>query len=162
MKVGVVLLIEGNERFGVPSYAQVRDLALRAEQAGLDSIWLYDHLLFRFNGDPPIGHWECFTFLAGLAEATRRIALGTLVACTAFRHPTVLAKMATALDEVSAGRFTLASAEALAQHMRRSAAVGVEHVMYDFRPHRTGGRRAAAVGPDGTHGHAQGCWTRSS
>src|SRR5258706_4049985 len=107
MKVGVVLLIEGNQQFGVPNYRHVRDLALRAEQAGLDSIWLYDHLLFRFNDDPPIGHWECFTFLAGLAEATQRIALGTLVACTAFRHPTVLAKMATALDEVSTGRFTL-------------------------------------------------------
>ena len=107
MKVGVVLLIEGNEQFGVPNYRHVRDLALRAEQAGLDSIWLYDHLLFRFNDDPPIGHWECFTFLAGLAEAAQSIALGTLVACTAFRHPTVLAKMATALDEVSAGRFTL-------------------------------------------------------
>jgi alkanesulfonate monooxygenase SsuD/methylene tetrahydromethanopterin reductase-like flavin-dependent oxidoreductase (luciferase family) len=107
MNVGIVLLIEGNARLGVPQYRAVRDLALRAEQGGVDSLWLYDHLLFRFNDDPPIGHWDCFTFLTGLAEATQHIELGTLVACTAFRHPALLAKIATTLDEVSEGRFTL-------------------------------------------------------
>jgi alkanesulfonate monooxygenase SsuD/methylene tetrahydromethanopterin reductase-like flavin-dependent oxidoreductase (luciferase family) len=107
MKIGVILGIEGNEQVGMPRYREVRDLALRAEQAGLDSIWLYDHLLFRSNAEPPVGHWDCFTFLAGLAEATQRVELGTLVACTAFRNPALLAKMATALDEVSGGRFIL-------------------------------------------------------
>jgi len=107
MKVGVVLLIEGNEQFGVPHYHLIRDLALRAERAGLDALWLYDHLLFRFDDNPPVGHWDCFTFLTGLAEATHRVELGTLVACSAFRHPAMLAKMTTALDELSQGRFTL-------------------------------------------------------
>lgn len=106
MKIGLVLMIEGDAQGVAPRYREVRDLALQAEAAGFDSLWLYDHLLFR-SDDGVHGQWECFTFLAGLADATERIGLGTLVACTAFRNPAVLAKIATALDEVSEGRFTL-------------------------------------------------------
>ncbi|NOK57387.1 MAG: hypothetical protein GFH27_549309n122 [Chloroflexi bacterium AL-W] len=105
MQIGVVLSIEGNEQAGIP-YRTVRDLALQAEQAGFDSLWLYDHLLFR-SDESTAGQWECFTFLAALAEATECITLGTLVACTAFRNPALTAKIATALDEVSNGRFVL-------------------------------------------------------
>lgn len=106
MKIGLVLMIEGGEQAATPRYREVRELALQAEAAGFDSLWLYDHLLFR-SDEETRGQWECFTFLSGLAEATERIELGTLVACTAFRNPAVLAKIATALDEVSGGRFTL-------------------------------------------------------
>lgn len=105
MQIGVVLSIEGNEQAGIP-YRTVRDLALQAEQAGFDSLWLYDHFLFR-SDESTAGQWECFTFLAALAEATECITLGTLVACTAFRNPALTAKIATALDEVSNGRFVL-------------------------------------------------------
>jgi alkanesulfonate monooxygenase SsuD/methylene tetrahydromethanopterin reductase-like flavin-dependent oxidoreductase (luciferase family) len=45
--------------------------------------------------------------LSALAEATTRIELGTLVMCTAFRNPALLAKMADAVAEVSAGRLIL-------------------------------------------------------
>jgi alkanesulfonate monooxygenase SsuD/methylene tetrahydromethanopterin reductase-like flavin-dependent oxidoreductase (luciferase family) len=105
MDVGIVLLIEGNEEVGFPRYREVRDFARQAEAAQLDSLWVYDHLLF--GSDPPKGQWECFTFLPALAEATERIQLGTLVACTAFRNPAMLAKIAITLDEVCNGRFTL-------------------------------------------------------
>lgn len=77
------------------------------EAVGLDSIWVYDHLLYRWPGRPTDGIWESWTMLSALAEATRRVELGTLVLCTAFRNPAVLAKMAATLDEVSAGRLTL-------------------------------------------------------
>jgi probable F420-dependent oxidoreductase len=82
-------------------------MALRIEQAGLDSIWLYDHLLYRWPGRPTDGIWECWTTLCALAEATQRVELGTLVLCTAFRNPALLAKMAATLDEISNGRLTL-------------------------------------------------------
>ncbi len=45
--------------------------------------------------------------MSALAEATQRVELGTLVLCTQFRHPTLLAKMATPLDAVSQGRLIL-------------------------------------------------------
>ena len=83
-------------------------MAQRAEAAGFDSIWLYDHLLYRPDDDEPtVGIWECWTVLSALAEATERVRLGTLVVCTQFRNPALLAKMASTLDEVSQGRFVL-------------------------------------------------------
>ena len=50
------------------------------------------------------GIWEAWSVLSAVAEATRRVQLGTLVACTGFRNPALLAKMAETLDEISGGR----------------------------------------------------------
>jgi probable F420-dependent oxidoreductase len=82
-------------------------MARRMEAADLDSIWVYDHVLYRWTGRPTAGIWECWTILSALAEATEKVQLGTLVLCTPFRNPALLAKMAVTLDEVSGGRFTL-------------------------------------------------------
>jgi probable F420-dependent oxidoreductase len=82
-------------------------MATTMEAAGLDSIWVYDHLLYRWPDRPTDGVWECWTMLSALAEATTRVELGTLVLCTAFRNPALLAKMAATLDEISAGRLIL-------------------------------------------------------
>jgi len=82
-------------------------IARRAEQSGYDSVWLGDHMLYRGDGREERGPWDVWTTLAALAASTERVRLGPLVASTAFHPPGLLARMAAAIAEVSAGRFVL-------------------------------------------------------
>lgn len=89
-------------------WAEYLEMARAAEEAGFDSIWIGDHLLYRDDGRPERGPWEAWTLLAALAAATTRVGLGPLVACAGFHPPGLLAKMAATVDEISSGRFVLA------------------------------------------------------
>jgi alkanesulfonate monooxygenase SsuD/methylene tetrahydromethanopterin reductase-like flavin-dependent oxidoreductase (luciferase family) len=108
MKIGITLDIsEGSLNGRTPTFQDLREMALVAEQVGLDSLWLADHLIYRFPNQAESAPWEALTMLSALAAVTTHITLGTLVICTSFRPPAMLAKMADALDEVSGGRFIL-------------------------------------------------------
>ena len=88
------------------TFADLIDMARLAEEAGFDSIWLGDHLLYELEVGPR-GPWEVWTTLAALAASTERIELGPLVASTSFHAPAMLAKMAATVDAVSDGRLVL-------------------------------------------------------
>jgi probable F420-dependent oxidoreductase len=102
--------------FSLPSGAPITFDAMtawarRAEEAGFDSVSVSDHFFYsfgRYGADPaPIESLEPMTALAGLATATERVRLQTLVLCAPFRHPAVLAKMAATIDLLSGGRLDL-------------------------------------------------------
>lgn len=104
-------------------WQEILEVAREAVATGLASLWVTDHLLLgstnaelraRAGGsvapgavDEPEGYMECFTVLSALAVAVPELELGALVACTGYRNPALLAKIAETIDEVSGGRFTL-------------------------------------------------------
>ncbi|HEY6103950.1 MAG TPA: LLM class flavin-dependent oxidoreductase [bacterium] len=88
-------------------WPELRDMARAAEEAGFDSLWVGDHLLFRDPDLPPRGPWEAWSVLAALAAVTKRVHLGPLVASVSFHNPAMLAKKAATIDEISGGRLIL-------------------------------------------------------
>jgi alkanesulfonate monooxygenase SsuD/methylene tetrahydromethanopterin reductase-like flavin-dependent oxidoreductase (luciferase family) len=97
-------------RFGVvmlptDPWAETVERARRLEQLGYDHLWTYDHLSWRrYRGKP---WFNAIPWLTGLAAATERVELGTMVASPNFRHPVTLAQEAITVDHVSNGRFVL-------------------------------------------------------
>ena len=107
MKIGVLLPLSDGDGPDGSRWPRVRELATLAEASGLDSLWAYDHLLFRHDGEPESGPHEPLAMLAAVAAVTSRVELGTIVLGTGFRSPGITAKMAATIDEISDGRLVL-------------------------------------------------------
>jgi F420-dependent oxidoreductase-like protein len=79
------------------------EIAVRAEELGYDSIWVYDH----FHNVPRPAHeavFECWTTIAAISQRTSRVRLGQMVGCNSYRSPGVLAKITSTIDVISGGR----------------------------------------------------------
>lgn len=98
MRIGVLLL-------PTDPWTETVARVQRLEELGYHHVWTYDHLSWRRYRDRP---WHAaIPWLTGLASATHKVRLGTMVATPNFRHPITLAKEAMTLDHISQGRVTI-------------------------------------------------------
>ncbi len=92
-------------------FDHIREVAVRAEELGFDSVWLNDHFftsrLFHPLPPPTAPFYESWVTLSALAALTSRVRIGTLCSNVSFRNPALLAKMAACLDVISGGRLEL-------------------------------------------------------
>src|SRR5262249_59808138 len=93
IKFGITL-----PQFGA-TWAEARDMALLADEAGFDSVWVADHF-FGVGGDDPLEAW---TEMSAVAAITRRVEIGVLVLCNSYRPPSLLAQKAATLHPVADG-----------------------------------------------------------
>ncbi|MGY1979223.1 LLM class flavin-dependent oxidoreductase [Nocardia gipuzkoensis] len=83
---------------------QVADLARRAEEAGWDGFFVWDHVVFPYGAVEVADPWVLLTLVAA---ATERIRLGPLVTPVARRRPGTLARQTTSVDRLCGGRLVL-------------------------------------------------------
>src|SRR2546430_2418930 len=106
MKIGFSLL----NNWGVEDAQALVDIACRAEELGVDSVWVHDHVFNvghvfdRIGGKP---YYEPLTLLSFVAARTRRVRLGTSVLVLPYHNPVRLAKAAATLDVLSGGRLIM-------------------------------------------------------
>ncbi len=90
------------------TYPEIRDLTIKVEGLGFESVHVTDHLLgFDETQEKKEPFLEAITLLAALAIETNRIKLGQIVFCNSFRNPAYLAKVILSLDHISNGRILM-------------------------------------------------------
>jgi F420-dependent oxidoreductase-like protein len=100
--IEIAIMIEGQNGLNWPRW---QALAVAVEELGFSGLYRSDHYT---NANPPdLDSLELWISLAWLASHTNRIEFGPLVSPVSFRHPTMTARMACAVDDLSGGRLHL-------------------------------------------------------
>ncbi len=108
LRVGLLLPeTEGQLEGSTAGWSDLLAMTEAAEEVGVDSVWVTDHLIQIDDEHGTRGMWECWSLLTALAAVTQRAEVGALVLSTSFRNPALLAKMADTVDEICGGRLIL-------------------------------------------------------
>jgi F420-dependent oxidoreductase-like protein len=115
----VALMIEGQEDVTWEDWVALADAC---ERSGIEALFRSDHYS-SVGGVVETGALDAWGTINALAARTTRLRLGTMVSPTSFRHPSILAKLATTADHVSGGRIELGMGTGWSE---------VEHTAYGF------------------------------
>ncbi len=111
----------------IEQYEAMTRAAVAADEAGFDSIWVYDH----FHTVPTPTEettFEAWTITAGLVRDTKRVRVGQMVTCNGYRNPALLAKMASTVDVMSHGRLICGLGAGWYEHEWRAYGYGFPEV----------------------------------
>src|SRR5438552_5494335 len=103
----------------IEAYEAMTNVAKAADEDGYESIWMVDH----FHTVPTPSQevtFETWMSLAALARDTRRVRIGQIVTCNGYRHPALLAKMASTFDVLSHGRLNFGIGAGWYEHEYRA------------------------------------------
>lgn len=103
----------------VEAYETMTQIAQTADETGFASVWLVDH----FHTIPQPSQevtFEAWTTTAALARDTKRVRVGQMVTCNSYRHPALLAKMASTVDVLSHGRLNFGIGAGWYEHEYRA------------------------------------------
>jgi F420-dependent oxidoreductase-like protein len=113
MKLGVML--EGQEGL---TWELWRRIMARVEELGFESLWRSDHFMSIVDSNRDV--LETWAALTLTAAETTRLRFGSLVCPMTFRHPSLLAQMAAAVDTLSGGRLVLGVGAGWNEHEHRA------------------------------------------
>jgi alkanesulfonate monooxygenase SsuD/methylene tetrahydromethanopterin reductase-like flavin-dependent oxidoreductase (luciferase family) len=141
-------------------WPELLSMARAAEDAGFDSLWVGDHLLYDLPGGVTRGPWEAWTSLAAIAVATERVEIGPLVASTSFHAPAMLAKQAATVDAISGGRLIVGLGAGWNEREYRAFGFAYDHRVSRFEEAFTVIRtllREGRADLDGTYYRVEDC-----
>lgn len=110
----------------IEAYETMTRVTQTAEAVGFTSAWLVDH----FHTIPHPSQevtFECWMSTAALARDTTTIRIGQMVTCNSYRHPALLAKMASTVDVLSHGRLNFGIGAGWDEHEYRAYGYGIEY-----------------------------------
>jgi alkanesulfonate monooxygenase SsuD/methylene tetrahydromethanopterin reductase-like flavin-dependent oxidoreductase (luciferase family) len=129
LEIGLVLPMGESFFDGIPArWGEIRELAIRAEEIGFDTVWVPDELLWRAPDGETHGWWECVAMTGAVAAATSRVKVGTWVLSALHRNPGITAKAVETLDEISEGRFVFGLGSGHAGRQANAFGLPEDHV----------------------------------